>query len=142
MKRKVTDIVVHCSATQPSQDIGRAEIDRWHRQKGWRQIGYHYVIRRDGRIEVGRGLEEVGAHVEGHNAHSVGICLVGGINGKGVSENNFTDEQFKSLGYLLRQVKGITGAENILGHRDYPNVRKACPSFDVREWLKSNPLPP
>ena len=65
-------LVVHCSATPASRDIGAKEIDLMHRQKGWRCIGYHYVIRRDGRVEAGRPENEPGAHVEGHNGHSLG----------------------------------------------------------------------
>ena len=82
-KRQDTDyIIIHCSATPPSMDVGAKEIDKWHRQRGWRKIGYHYVITRDGDIQEGRELDEIGAHCRGLNSTSVGVCLVGGVNGK------------------------------------------------------------
>lgn len=128
-------LVVHCSATPPSADIGATEIDRWHREKGWRCIGYHYVIRRDGALELGRPLHMAGAHVEGYNDQSIGVCLVGGVSRKGAAECNFTDAQFRRLRALLTQVlvPKFPGAV-IQGHRDFPKVAKACPSFDVRTW--------
>lgn len=149
-------IAVHCSATQASADIGRAEIDRWHRQKGWLMIGYHFVIRRDGTIERGRPIDMAGAHVEGHNHESIGICMVGGVkqvpdaDGKDdpdgpqwdlEPENNFTEDQFQSLAQLVLELrnKGY-GAATVQGHRDFPGVTKACPSFDVKSWLKENSL--
>ena len=84
--RKVNLLVIHCAATKPNMDIGRDEIDSWHKARGWSGIGYHYVIRRDGRIESGRPVEQAGAHASGYNANSIGICLVGGINHNGKPE--------------------------------------------------------
>jgi len=115
-------------------DIGRKEIDRWHREKGWLMIGYHFVIRRDGTLETGRPLNRSGAHTKGHNAHSIGICMVGGIDDEGEAENNFTTPQFKTLDELLYSLLQDHPAAEIKGHRDFPGVAKACPSFDVREW--------
>lgn len=139
MIRKATDfIVVHCSATRPGMDIGADEIRVWHKQKGWSDIGYHYVIRRNGKIELGRRLEVEGAHVQGHNHHSVGICLVGGIADIGKPHNNFTPDQMMSLLSLLDDLKGKYPDAKIQGHRDFPGVAKACPSFDVRKWLNSH----
>lgn len=136
-ERKETDfVVIHCSATKPDMDIGAKDIDRWHRQKGWRKIGYHYVIKRDGTIEEGRDLGEVGAHARGINSKSVGICMAGGIADDGKSEDNFTDEQWNALGPLVNQMKVAFPDAEVLGHRDLPNVAKDCPCFDVREWWK------
>lgn len=140
MARTKTDlIIVHCSATPAGMDIGAKEIDRWHREKGWLKIGYHFVIRRDGTIEPGRDIDEVGAHAEGYNGRSVGICLVGGvaIDGKH-SENNFTPAQFASLAKLLKSCLISYPDAKIIGHREV--APKDCPSFDVQEWLKKNPL--
>lgn len=137
--RSRTDyIAIHCAATRPSQNIGAAEIDRMHRQRGFKCIGYHYVIRRDGRIEAGRPVDQIGAHVENWNAVSVGICMVGGVSEKDVNvpENNFTPEQFEALKGLLRGLKAKYPDAKIQGHRDFPQVKKACPSFSVSEWLK------
>lgn len=135
-KRKRTDyIAVHCAATPPSFNGGAKEIRKWHRDKGWIDIGYHAVIRRDGTIEWGRPLDTVGAHVENFNAVSVGVCLVGGVNAKGQPEDNFTLAQYAALALLLREWKKLYPAAKIQGHRDFPNVKKACPSFDVRKWI-------
>lgn len=139
--RKGTDwLVVHCSATPASMNIGRKEIEEWHRAKGWVAIGYHYVIRRDGTVETGRPSDVIGAHVEGHNKNSIGICLVGGVNKAMKPEDNFTASQFAALGGLLHMLKAKYPDAAIQGHRDFPNVHKACPSFDVKAWLKANPI--
>ena len=138
MAREETDyIVIHCAATKPSMDIGVKDIDKWHRQRGWRKVGYHYVIKRDGEVEIGRELDEVGAHAKGFNSNSVGICLVGGLSEDGKPENNYTDEQWIALRETVNQLKLPYPEAEVLGHRDLPDVKKACPSFDVREWWKT-----
>jgi len=139
-KRELTNyIAVHCSATGPHMDIGKAEIDRWHRAKNWLAIGYHYVIKRDGTVEEGRPDDVVGAHVADFNSVSVGICMVGGVSkdDPNVPENNFTDEQFSSLQGLLVKLEEKYPDAIIQGHRDFPDVKKACPSFDVKDWMVS-----
>ncbi|MGD8570709.1 MAG: N-acetylmuramoyl-L-alanine amidase [Gammaproteobacteria bacterium] len=140
-------IAVHCSATPPSRDIGAAEIDAAHKARGfgtpnWSgegqvHIGYHWVIRRDGRIERGRYYNQRGAHVKGFNDESIGVCMVGGVNSQLLAENNFTDEQFKSL-YMLLQVLERRYGKNVkvMGHRDFPRVAKECPCFNVQVWYK------
>lgn len=136
-KRAKTDyIVVHCSATG-TQNFGAADIDKWHRKQGWACIGYHYVIRRDGTVEEGREEDVVGAHVAGFNENSIGICMIGGVDADdpAKAQNNFTKEQFDSLKQLLVDLKVRHPHATIQGHRDFPGVKKACPSFDVREWL-------
>lgn len=112
-----------------------AMIDRWHRAKGWLKIGYHYVIKRDGTVEKGRDIKEVGAHVENHNTGNIGICMAGGTDKCARPENNFTDDQFHSLAVLLQDLKKQFPEAKVLGHRDWPGVKKACPSFDVRKWI-------
>ena len=138
--RSVDYIVVHCAATRPSLDIGAQEIRRWHMQKGWFDIGYHKVIRRDGKIEVGRESTVPGAHARGFNERSLSVCLVGGVaeDGKTV-EDNFTDEQYASLWFVLLNWKSKYPDAEIVGHRDLPGVNKGCPSFDVRAWLDGRP---
>ena len=139
MPRKTTDfIVVHCSATRPSMDIGKKEIDRWHRERGFFKIGYHFVIRRDGTVETGRDLMEAGAHVQGINDRSIGICMVGGVTENDVNtpECNFTMEQFVTLTVLLKQMKAQFPKAKIKGHNEF--AKKACPSFDVQAWLKGS----
>lgn len=133
VNRASTDyIVIHCADTFAKMDIGRAEIDRWHRDKGWNAIGYHKVIRRNGVIEDGRPLDTIGAHVEGFNAKSVGICMVGG-RGEDGPEDNFTARQWESLRNLVIGLKEKYPRAKIVGHRDL-NSGKACPSFDVSAW--------
>ncbi|MGL5965359.1 MAG: N-acetylmuramoyl-L-alanine amidase, partial [Fusobacteriaceae bacterium] len=82
-KRGSTDhIVIHCSATKPTMDIGVRDIRMWHKQQGWLDVGYHFIIKRDGTIEEGRPVDVVGSHVKNHNSNSVGVCLVGGVDDK------------------------------------------------------------
>jgi N-acetylmuramoyl-L-alanine amidase len=134
---QVKFLVVHCSATPASMDIGAREIDRWHRAKGWTMIGYHFVIRRNGSVEVGRRIDQVGAHAAGFNSRSLGLCLVGGLSEDGrTAVDNFTAIQKTMLRTRLNMLKsaGYKHAE-VLGHRDLPNVHKDCPSFDVRSWF-------
>jgi N-acetylmuramoyl-L-alanine amidase len=148
--RKITTLVIHCSATRPSLDIGAGTIDRWHKEMGWAGIGYHWVIRRNGLIEPGRPEERVGSHVRGHNAHSIGICLIGGVGADGKPEANFTPAQYESLAGLLKRLRVKYPGVRICGHRDLsPDLNgdgkitpnewvKACPSFDVGVWLAAN----
>ena len=130
-------IVVHCSATKANMDIGLAEIDEWHRARGWSGIGYHGVIRRNGTLESGRPLDVPGAHAKGHNHESIGVCLVGGLDSNGRPENNFTEAQFETLRLIIGGFRKHFPAAEVLGHRDLPHVAKDCPCFDVREWMRS-----
>ena len=133
-KRKRTDfIVVHCAATKPSMDIGRKEIDQWHRKRGWLKIGYHFVIRRDGSVEKGCEVDEVGAHVLNHNSNTVGICLVGGLDENMKPEANFTEAQYEALKVLIFQLLTLYPDAKIKGHCDFEKGR-ACPPFDAEAW--------
>lgn len=138
MTRPINEIIIHCSATPPDMDIGRKEIDLWHRKRGWLMIGYHWIIRRDGTVERGRSEEMAGAHARGHNKHSIGICLVGGVDEKGKPSNNFHRAQWAALHSLVSRVHGEHPSASIIGHNEVSN--KACPSFDVQAWLKANPF--
>jgi len=139
--RKSTDyIAVHCSASVPDIATDAKVIDRWHRQRGFLMIGYHYVIKTDGTIEKGRDEEAIGAHVEGYNSTSIGICMVGGVDANGPTGKpvkNFSESQFDSLLTLLKTLKAKYPKAVIQGHRDFPKVAKACPCFDVIPWVKS-----
>jgi N-acetylmuramoyl-L-alanine amidase len=135
--RKATDfIAIHCSASLPNPATDAKVIDRWHRQRGFLMIGYHYVIRTDGTIEKGRDVGAIGAHVENFNANSIGICMVGGVDKDNKPANNFTLEQFAALEGLIKELRKEYPKAVIKGHRDFPNVAKVCPSFDVKAWLK------
>lgn len=140
--RASTDyFVIHASATPPTLDIGAAEIRGWHKAKGWSDIAYHFVIRRNGKVELGRPENLIGSHVAGHNSNSLGICLVGGTDAKQRPQNNFTAEQWASLQTLLMRLTGKYPVAKILGHRDFPKVAKACPCFDAIKWAQEMGLP-
>ena len=130
--RSITLIVIHCSAVRPGQQSSAKDIDGWHKKKGWKGIGYHYVVRRNGTIEVGRPLEMVGAHCLHRNRHSIGICYEGGLDGEGRPADTRTPEQKAALVALLRSLKQDYPDAAILGHRDLPNVHKDCPCFDAQ----------
>ena len=123
--RTINRTIVHCSDTPATMDIGVKEIDQWHKERGWKGIGYHYVIRRDGTIEFGRDLDQMGAHTKGHNSDSVGVCLVGGWKG----EFNFTIAQLMSLKNLVNILQ-----KEVFGHRDF-DPSKTCPCFNVKALL-------
>ncbi len=135
-------IVIHCSQTRPSMDIGAKEIDRWHRERGWLKIGYHKVIRRNGDIENGRGIDEIAAHCREYNHNSIGICLVGGCAEDNVKkeEDNYTGEQFESLKQLLTELVKNYPEAKIVGHRDL-DKNKFCPSIEVKEYLLNEDIP-
>ncbi|GHV57111.1 N-acetylmuramoyl-L-alanine amidase [Deltaproteobacteria bacterium] len=134
--RKITEIVIHCSATKANVDIGAKDIRQWHVQgNGWRDIGYHYVIRRDGTVEPGRPIEQPGAHVQGHNANSIGICLVGGLDPNMNPAANYTDAQWATLRAKVLELKATFPGAAVKGHRDFSGVNKACPCFAVSTWL-------
>lgn len=137
--RQIKYIAVHCSATKASMDIGAKEIRKWHvEERKWSDIGYHFVIRRDGTLEFGRPLERAGSHVKNYNTTSIGICMVGGIDAQGKAENNFTEAQFERLRLLLSNLTAQFPAAEVKGHRDFPGVHKDCPCFDVKKWWSEN----
>ena len=113
-------------------DIGVTEIRKWHTDKGWRDVGYHYVIKRSGLVENGRALSEVGAHCEGQNANSIGICIVGGVNRANAPDCNFTSKQWAALEDLVSELIDDYPEAQVTGHRAYST--KACPSFDAVSW--------
>jgi len=127
--RKRTDfIVVHCADTPAKMNIGASEIRTWHKERGWKDIGYHFVIRRNGEIERGRHHSHVGAHVLGYNRVSLGICMVG-------RETNYTDAQWKSLAYLVGRAAEYYVGAKVVGHCDLEPVKKKfCPGFDAKAW--------
>jgi len=135
-KAAVRFIAIHCAATPPEADIGVEEIRKWHKAKGWDDIGYHYVIRRNGTVEAGRSLDFQGAHVLGHNHESVGICMVGGVKNDAAQtpDSNFTAAQWASLESLVKLLVPRYPGVAVRGHRDFPDVKKACPSFDAIAW--------
>ena len=134
--RNINQIIVHCSATPPSMSVGAEDIRRWHLEKGWSDIGYGYVIKRNGEIEKGRDIARAGAHAKGYNRNSIGICLVGGVDENGKPDDNYRIIQYQSLKTLIHILEITFPIESVLGHRDLPNVNKPCPCFDVQSWLE------
>lgn len=138
--RALDSIIIHCSATPANVDVGVAEIREWHLRRGFSDIGYHFVIRRDGTVEPGRAVDQVGAHCKNHNALSIGVCLVGGIkvtSGQVLSECNFTDAQWKALVQLLSSLRLIfPSIKTIHGHNEF--APKDCPCFNVQQWLQGS----
>lgn len=137
--RTIRRHIIHASATPNHRDHGVVDIRRWHKEKGWRDIGYHFVIRRDGRIETGRPIEQAGAHVAGHNADSIGTCLIGA----GVAFTDFTPAQLDALRGLHDGLASRFPNLTLHGHRELTKS-KSCPGFNITElrayW--NPPVPP
>jgi N-acetylmuramoyl-L-alanine amidase len=131
---QIDTLILHCSATPAHMDIGAKTIDKWHKQRGWRGIGYHIVIRRDGCIEYGRPLHTKGAHARGHNAKSIGLVWIGGVDEDGKPEDNRTLAQLKAMEREVKHLIGAFSGLNVIGHNEVS--KKACPCFDVQEWLR------
>ena len=139
-KRTINEIIIHCSATPEGRDYTVEDIRRDHKKQGWSDIGYHYVIYRDGSIHEGRDVDLVGAHCSknGHNQHSIGICYIGGVENKPntpyallKAKDTRTDAQKGALICLLYDLKKLYPKAQIWGHRDFDSG-KECPSFDAR----------
>ena len=129
--RSITEIIIHCSATAEGRDFGVADIRRWHKAQGWTDVGYHYVVRLDGTVQEGRALSEPGAHCKGHNAHSIGICYVGGFAADGrPPKDTRTTAQRAALRALVDRLQRQFPAATVHGHCEF--AAKACPCFDVR----------
>lgn len=138
--RPINAIVIHCSASANGDaGITRDVIDGWHVRRGWNGIGYHYVVEVDGKLAEGRPLEKVGAHVEGNNSATIGICMVG--------TDRFTGAQWATLADIVASLRMRFPAAKVCGHRDYSPDKngdgliqpwewtKTCPGFDVSAWL-------
>jgi N-acetylmuramoyl-L-alanine amidase len=134
--RKIDEILVHCAATPEGKDFTVEDIDKWHKARGFKKIGYHFVIYNDGSIHKGRDIEEVGAHCTGHNSRSIGICYIGGVAKDGKTpKDTRTEPQKIALLELLKELKVKYPKAKIYGHRDFAN--KACPSFDAKTEYKN-----
>lgn len=139
--RKLDTIVIHCAATPNFQHYTVRDIDEWHKRRGFirknpkgqpelKSIGYHFVIYIDGSVHKGRDISEIGAHAAGHNAGSVGICLIG--------TDDFTAAQWDALKDLVTKLRDQYGALAVIGHRDLLGVKKTCPGFNAHEWFVTN----
>jgi len=129
--RDIEMIIIHCSATPEGRDVSTDEIRSWHLDRGWSDIGYHFVVELDGTVNDGRPLEISGAHAKGHNSNSIGVCYVGGLDESGEPKDTRTPEQEKALVELLENLKDQYPEAQIIGHRDVSD--KDCPCFDASE---------
>jgi len=135
-KRKINEIIVHCSATPEGKSFTTDDITVWHKQRGFTTIGYHYVIYLDGSLHLGRDVDIVGAHCKGHNSNSIGVCYIGGVDKKGKKpKDTRTPEQKEALLSLLKDLKKMYPGVRILSHCYYEKG-KACPSFNATEEYK------
>lgn len=134
----ITHIVLHYSATYEDQNLTAKDIDKMHKQRGWKGIGYHYVIRRDGVVEKGRPDNMVGAHVAGQNSGKIGICAIGGVDratGPDKGVDNRTPDQIASQISLIKTLLAKYTKAKVVGHRDLAPTQ--CPGFDVIPWWES-----
>lgn len=134
--RKIKEIIVHCSDTREGNPFTVADIDRWHRKKGWKGCGYHYVITLDGKVEQGRPVQIAGAHCTGRNSESLGICYIGGRDLVGKIKDTRTEAQKKAMVTLIRQLMQTHGIsiKDVRCHNEFST--KACPSFSVQKLHK------
>ena len=129
--RKISKIIIHCAATPEGKDFTVQQIDSWHRKRGFRCIGYHFVIYRDGSVHVGRPIEQSGAHTSGQNAYSIGICYIGGCAADGKTpKDTRTQAQRAALVRLVRELRSQFPGATVHGHNEF--AAKACPSFNVQ----------
>ena len=129
--RHIDEIIMHCTATPQGMAVSVDDIDRWHRQRGFASIGYHFVVYLDGTVHTGRPVDLIGAHCKGHNAYSIGICYVGGLDSYGHPKDTRTPAQKESLRLLVVALKTQYPNAKVYGHRQFAN--KACPCFDAGE---------
>ena len=132
-KRKITDIIIHCSATKEGKDYTVFDIDKWHKARNFKCIGYHFVIYNNGKIVCGRPISEIGAHTTGHNTNSIGICYIGGLDKNGNPKDTKTYQQENALINLVMYLVKKFNIKTITGHYAWAN--KSCPCFNVEKWL-------
>ena len=144
---KIDAIVIHCSATRAGQDVRAADIDKWHKERGFAMIGYNYVIDLDGTVEVGRPLNRDGAHCNtaglsgvSYNKHSIGICYVGGLDSAGNPADTRTPEQKQALAELVYKLMDEhPGIVEVIGHRDTSPDKNGDGVISRNEWIKQCP---
>jgi N-acetylmuramoyl-L-alanine amidase len=132
---EVKYLTIHCAATPEGRHVPTETISQWDRAK-FGQTSYHKVVELDGSIHQSLRDDQKGAHVGGHNSGNIGVCYVGGVDAHGNPKDTRTPGQKAALLTLIRTYKGRYPGIKILGHREWPGVAKACPSFDVKAWLK------
>jgi N-acetylmuramoyl-L-alanine amidase len=135
--RPLKRIILHCTATPEGKHFDVATIRRWHvKDRGWKDIGYHYVIYIDGSVHEGRPVEQVGAHTSGHNSDSIGVVYVGGVDKNGKAKDTLNEVQETAMVNLIKALREEHGEMSLHGHNEF--AAKACPSFKVKDkfaWL-------
>lgn len=135
--RSINEVIIHCTATHEGENYTVEQIRAYHRkEKGWKDIGYHYVIYLDGSVHTGRDVDQQGAHCKYHNQHSVGVVYVGGTDAQGKSKDTRTPQQRRSMDDLVYNLRRLYPRAGFHGHREYAN--KDCPCFDVRREYGNN----
>ncbi|MDH6309286.1 N-acetylmuramoyl-L-alanine amidase [Dysgonomonas sp. PFB1-18] len=132
--RRIDKIIIHCSATKEGQHFTVEDIDRWHKARGFAKIGYHHVVYLDGSVHKGRNESLLGAHCLGHNATSVGICYIGGLDENGRPKDTRTDKQNEALTRLVSGLQIKYPKATVHGHNEF--AAKACPCFDVKKEFR------
>lgn len=133
--RPIKEVIIHCTATQEGVPISVERVNQWHQLRGFRCIGYHFLIGINGEVWKGRGVDEIGAHCTGHNQHSIGICYVGGCDKNMKPKDTRTPAQRQSLKKLVDDLLKQYPNATVHGHNEFAN--KACPCFDVKkEFVK------
>lgn len=138
-RRKITDIVVHCTASKEGVPLTVERIREMHKANGWSDIGYHYVVDLQGDVHNGRDVDISGAHVSGHNAHSIGVVYVGGLDGGGKCKDTRTQAQKAALLSLLIDLKMMYPDAKISGHRDFSPDLNHNGIIEPKEWIKECP---
>lgn len=138
--KTIDAIIIHCTATREGQDVRASDIDKWHKERGWKMIGYNYVIDLDGKVETGRPLTMTGAHTIGWNDHSIGIVYVGGLDKKGNPKDTRTIAQIKAMHKLVDDLLDkYPTIVKILGHRDTSPDLNGDGQITPNEWIKACP---
>ena len=139
-ERKITEIIIHCSATPDGKDYTVDDIRRWHKQRGYSDVGYHYIVYRNGILAQGRDVNIIGAHASGHNAHSIGICYIGGMNAENTHpEDTRTLRQKGRLLSLLVDLRKLYPNARSVGHRDLSEDKNGDGIIEPSEWMKACP---
>lgn len=138
--RRITKIVIHCSATPEGRSLRAADIDRMHRERGWAGIGYHYVIGIDGKTELGRPVSRIGSHVAGHNRDSIGVVYIGGLAKDGrTPKDTRTPAQKNAMRLLIAELRSRFPDADLFGHRDLSPDKDGDGKVEKHEWLKACP---